>query len=108
MGLHLAKEMAFTADVIDAPRAAEIGFVNRVVPVDELDSTVDGLVDKILAGPPLALSMSKRLLDNAAQSSLAQSVEAEGLAQNVNFPTDDVAEAGAAFVEKRDTNFRGS
>jgi enoyl-CoA hydratase/carnithine racemase len=54
------------------------------------------------------LSMTKRLLDNAAHSTLAQSVEAEGLAQNINFPTADVAEAAAAFVEKRDTRFRGN
>jgi enoyl-CoA hydratase/carnithine racemase len=108
VGLHLAKEMAFTADVIDAARAAEIGFVNRVVPADALDATVEAMVDKIVAGPPLALSMTKRLLDNAAHSTLAQSVEAEGLAQNINFPTADVAEAAAAFVEKRDTRFRGN
>ena len=108
VGLHHAKEMAFTADVIGAERAAEIGFVNRVVAVDELDDAVNAFVRRIVTGPPLALSMSKRLLDNAATSSLAQAVEAEGLAQNVNFGTADVAEAAAAFVEKRDTRFRGS
>ena len=107
VGLQFAKEMAFTGDVIDATRAEEIGFVNRVVGVDAFDSAVDELVQRIVAGPPLALSMSKRLLDNAAQSSLAQSVEAESLAQNVNLGTADVAEAAAAFVEKRDTHFRG-
>jgi enoyl-CoA hydratase/carnithine racemase len=108
IGLHHAKELAFTADVIDADRAAEMGFVNRVVATDELDTAVDEYVRRIVAGPPLALSMSKRLLDNAATSSFAQAVEAEGLAQNVNFGTADVAEAAAAFVEKRDTRFRGS
>jgi enoyl-CoA hydratase/carnithine racemase len=108
VGLHHAKELAFTGDVIDAVRAAEIGFVNRVVGVDGFDEAVDDLVQQIVAGPPLALSMSKRLLDNAAQSSLAQSVEAEDLAQNVNFGTADVAEAGVAFGEKRTAHFRGA
>ena len=106
VGLHRAKEMAFTAEVIDAATAKDIGFVNRVVPVDELDATVDELLEKILAGPPLALSMTKRLLDNAA-ASLAQAVEAETLAQNINFTTADVAEAGRAFIEKRSAEFRG-
>jgi len=107
VGLHRAKEMAFTAAEYDAEAAREIGFVNQVVEPEDLASATHALVATIAAGPPLALSMSKRLLDNAAHHSLAQAVEAETLAQNVNFTTDDVAEAGAAFVERRDTEFRG-
>lgn len=107
VGLHRAKEMALTAGEFDADAAAEFGFVNRVVPVGGLDDAVGDYVDRIVAGPPLALSMSKRLLDNAAHSTLAQSVEAETLAQNVNFTTADVAEAATAFLEKRRAVFRG-
>jgi 2-(1,2-epoxy-1,2-dihydrophenyl)acetyl-CoA isomerase len=107
VGLHRAKEMAFTAAEYGAEAAREIGFVNQVVAAEELDAAVDALVAKIVAGPPLALSMSKRLLDNAAHQSLAQAVEAETLAQNVNFTTADVAEAASAFVERRGTEFRG-
>ncbi len=107
VGLHRAKEMAFTAAEYDAAAAREIGFVNQVVQPDELESATDALVATIAAGPPLALSMSKRLLDNAAHHSLAQAVEAETLAQNVSFTTDDVAEAGAAFMERRAAEFRG-
>lgn len=107
IGLHHAKELAFTAEVIDAARAVELGFVNRMVAVDALDGAVDELAGAITAGPPLALSISKRLLDQAAHASLAQAVEAEALGQNVNFATDDVVEAGAAFLEKRVARFRG-
>ena len=107
VGLHRAKEMALTAAEYDAAAAQEIGFVNRVVPAEGLDAAVGEYVDRIVAGPPLALSMSKRLLDNAAHSSMAQAVEAEGLAQNLNFGTSDVTEAGLAFVEKRSTAFKG-
>lgn len=107
VGLHRAKEMAFTAGEYDAVAAREIGFVNEVVAADELGAATDALVAKIVAGPPLALSMSKRLLENAAHQTLAQAVEAETLAQNVNFTTSDVAEAAAAFVERRSTEFTG-
>ncbi len=107
IGLHHAKRMAFTGDVLGAAAAAELGFVNEVVAVDELGPTVDGLAAAIAAGPPLALSMSKRLLDNGARSSLAQAVEAETLAQNVNFSTEDVAEGGMSFVERRPPEFKG-
>ncbi|MEM7140605.1 MAG: enoyl-CoA hydratase-related protein [Actinomycetota bacterium] len=107
VGLHRAKEMALTAGEFDAAAAAEIGFVNTVVPPAGLDAAVADYVERIVAGPPLGLSMSKRLLDNAAHSTLAQAVEAESLAQNVNFATDDIAEAGRAFLEKRSARFEG-
>ena len=108
VGLHRAKEMAFTAGEYDAAAAAEIGFVNQVVPADDLESATQALVDKVVAGPPLALSMSKRLLEASANSTLAQAVEQEALSQNINFPTNDVREAAAAFIEKRPTRFTGS
>lgn len=108
VGLHRAKEMAFTAAEYDADAAREIGFVNDVVPAGELESATADLVARIVAGPPLALSMSKRLLDHAAHRTLEQAVEAETLAQNVNFTTADVAEAARAFVERRTTDFRGA
>ena len=107
IGLHRAKEMAFTAEVVNGVEAASIGFVNQVVSAEQLDATVESFVEKIAAGPPLALSMTKRLLDNAA-ASLAQAVESETLAQNINFTTSDVAEAGKAFIEKRPAKFSGS
>lgn len=108
VGLHRAKEMAFTAAEYDADAAREIGFVNEVVAAGGLEAAVADLAARIAAGPPLALSMSKRLLDNAAHQTMAQAVEAETLAQNVNFTTDDVAEAATAFVERRRTTFRGA
>lgn len=107
IGLHRAKRLAFTGDVIDAATAAEIGFVNEVVPADELDAAVDELTRQIAAGPPIALSMTKRLLDNSATGSLLQAVEAEGTAQTVNHGTEDLSEALAAFTEKRLPEFRG-
>lgn len=107
IGLHHAKRMAFTGEIVDAARGAELGFVNDVVATDALAGSVEELVEAIAAGPPLALSMSKRMLENAARSSFAQAVEAESLAQNVNFPTRDVAEGGRSFLERRPARFEG-
>jgi len=107
VGLHHAKRLAFTGDVIGAAEADRLGFVNEVVADGTLHTTVEAVVNVIANGPPLALSMTKRLLDNAAHSTLAQSTEAEGLAQTVNFSTSDTRDAMAAFAEKRDPEFRG-
>jgi 2-(1,2-epoxy-1,2-dihydrophenyl)acetyl-CoA isomerase len=107
VGLHKAKELAFFADIISAQKAAEFGIVNRVVPAAEIDAFVDDWARRLLAGPPLALSMTKKLLNHSHSVTLEQAVEAEAQAQTVNFYTEDAAEAMAAFVEKRDAVFRG-
>lgn len=107
IGLHKAKELAFFADVIDAAEAERFGIVNRVVPQDELDGFVADWADTLAAGPPLALSMTKRLLTLNASADFATALEAEGMAQTVNFGTKDTVEAVSAFIEKRTPTFKG-
>lgn len=107
IGLHKAKELAFFADIISAQDAAELGLVNRVVPAAELDAFVDGWAARLAAGPPLALSMTKTMLNNAFAVSMDQALEDEGRCQTVNFGTADTAEAMAAFIQKREPIFQG-
>ncbi|HLM16475.1 MAG TPA: enoyl-CoA hydratase-related protein [Acidimicrobiia bacterium] len=107
IGVHRAKELALTARMVHGPEAYDLGLVNRVVPVHELDATTAELADAIAAGPPLALSMTKRELDNAGTSSLAQALEIEALAQSVNVGTEDIREALTAYVERRPPEFKG-
>ena len=107
VGMQRAKELVLLADVIDAPRAAEMGLVNRVVPQAELDITVDEFVGKLLAGPPIALATSKKLLNHSFTSTLEEALEAEGIGQAYQFTTSDVVEAMKAFIEKRDPSFEG-
>ncbi len=107
IGLHKAKELAFFADVITAKEAADFGIVNRVVPAAQLDAVVDDWAGRLAAGPPIALSLTKTLLNNAMAVSMAQAVEDEARAQTVNFNTADLVEAVSAFVEKREPRFEG-
>jgi 2-(1,2-epoxy-1,2-dihydrophenyl)acetyl-CoA isomerase len=107
IGVHRAKELALTARMVHGPEAYDLGLVNRVVPVDDLDATTAELADAIAVGPPLALSMTKRELDNAGTSSLAQALETEALAQSVNVGTEDIREALTAYVERRPPEFEG-
>lgn len=107
IGLHRAKELAFFADIISAEEAAEFGLVNRVVPADQLDEFVDGWAARLAAGPPLALSMTKTMLNNSSVLSLDQALEEESRSQAVNFASADTNEALRAFIEKRDPVFGG-
>jgi 2-(1,2-epoxy-1,2-dihydrophenyl)acetyl-CoA isomerase len=107
IGLHKAKELAFFADVITATEAADFGIVNRVVPAGQLDAFVDDWAARLAAGPPIALSLTKTLLNNAMAVSMSQAVEDEARAQTVNFNTADLVEAVTAFVQKREPKFEG-
>ena len=105
--MHKAKELAFFADVISAKEAADFGIVNRVVPAAELDRFVDDWARRLVAGPPLALSMTKTMLNTSFEVSMDQAHEDEARCQTVNFSTADVVEAMQAFVEKREPHFIG-
>ena len=107
IGMHRAKELAFFADIISAKEAAELGLVNRVVPAAQLDAFVDDWATRLAAGPPIALSMTKRLLTNSFAMSMDEALEAEGMAQSVNSGTEDAPEAIRAFLEKREPRFQG-
>jgi 2-(1,2-epoxy-1,2-dihydrophenyl)acetyl-CoA isomerase len=107
VGLHRAKEIVYFADMLTAAQAADFGFVNRVVADDELDGFVDDWARRLAAGPPIALSLSKALLDNAMAVSMAQALEDEARCQTINFGTADTAEAMRAFAEKREPRFEG-
>jgi 2-(1,2-epoxy-1,2-dihydrophenyl)acetyl-CoA isomerase len=107
IGLHKAKELAFFGDIISAAEAAALGLVNRVVPDAELDEFVQGWATRLAAGPPIALSLSKKLLNEASLRTMQQALEAEALSQSITLTTKDTADAFAAFVEKREPNFQG-
>jgi 2-(1,2-epoxy-1,2-dihydrophenyl)acetyl-CoA isomerase len=107
IGMHRAKELAFFADIIDAKQAEEFGIVNRVVPAGDLDKVVDEWAARLALGPPLALSMTKTLLNNSFAVSMDQALEDEARSQSVNFASADTAEAIAAFIQKREPHFDG-
>src|SRR5207302_9680525 len=97
IGMHRAKELALFADIISAKEALELGLVNRVVPAADLDVFVDDWARRLAAGPPLALSMTKTLLNNSFAVSMDQALEDEARCQSVNSSTGDTAEAMLAF-----------
>lgn len=107
VGLHKAKELALLADMVSAPDAERMGIVNRIVPDGDLDDFVADWAERLAAGPPLALQMTKRLLNDSFESSLDQALANESMAQSVNLASRDTREAILAFLEKRTPTFRG-
>ena len=107
VGLHKAKELAFFADVVPAAEAERLGIVNRVVPAADLDAFVAGWAARLAAGPPIALAMTKGLLNESLGRTVEDALDAEAHGQVANFATSDFREAVGAFLQKRDPKFEG-
>src|SRR6478672_4041593 len=107
VGMHRAKELVLLADIIDAHEAERIGLVNRVVPHDRLGKETQELAQRLAHLPPLALALSKRLLDQAPTMSMAEAIESENAAQALVATSRDTAEAVLAFLENREPNYTG-
>ncbi|HLH46714.1 MAG TPA: enoyl-CoA hydratase [Acidimicrobiales bacterium] len=107
VGLQRAKQLALLGDVVDAATAQRYGLVAEVVPAAELHAFVGAWADRLLAGPPIALSLTKALLESSWAVPFAQALEAEAHAQTVNLASHDAREALAAFAEKRPPVFTG-
>ena len=107
VGLQRAKELAFFADIVGAAEAHELGLVNRVVPVDELDAVAGEWARRLATGPTLALSLTKRLLNASSTVTFEQAIEDEARCQHITAASADMVEGLAAFVERRAPAFRG-
>ncbi len=106
VGLNKAKELCFTARKVNAAEGAALGFVNRVVPADQLLQEAHKLAAEIAAGPPTALAMIKGLLNRSSNSTLEQMLDYESYAQTLAYTTPEHREGVAAFREKRAPDFR--
>ncbi len=107
VGFPKAVEMALTGDVVDAQEALKIGLVSKVVPAAELMNAAMEVAKKIAANPPHAVRMTKRLLRQAQESSLAATLEMSAAFQALVHETKDHEEAMSAMIEKRAGKYTG-
>jgi 2-(1,2-epoxy-1,2-dihydrophenyl)acetyl-CoA isomerase len=107
VGTAKARELYFTADIIDAEAAGKLGIVNRVVADEELPAETMALARRIADGPRIALGYMKRNLLAAETESFQTVLDLEAAHQARCAFTEDHKEAVAAFVEKRRPVFKG-
>ncbi len=107
VGTARARELYFTADLLDASRALAIGLVNRVVPDGQLEQEALGLAARLAGGPRIAYHHMKGNLNRAESGTLAELLDLEAWRQIRTGATEDHREAARAFVEKRAPVFRG-
>lgn len=102
----VARQMAYTGERIDARRALETGLVNAVLAdADALLAHAMELARQIAAKSPLAVAGSKLALNHARDHGTAASLQQLTLLQSAIFDTTEMAEAIAAWKDKRDGDF---
>ena len=107
VGTAKARELYYTAELIDAAQALALGLVNRVVADATLESETMALARKIAKGPRVALRYMKRNMNAAETDSLEDHLDLEAWHHTRTGMTEDHREAARAFVDKREPTFKG-
>ena len=105
IGYIRAAELILLGLPFDATRAAELGFVTRVVPDQKLLATATETAQKLAEKPAGALQACKRLLKRSSREQIEQAVRVENEAFASRVRSADTREAITAFFEKRPPDF---
>lgn len=107
VGVAMARELIYSGAMIGAQEALRIGLVNRVLAPDELMSTARKTASTIAGMGPVAVSAAKRVILEGEEEPLPKANALEVAAFAELFTSADRAEGMAAFLDKRDPDFRG-
>jgi methylmalonyl-CoA decarboxylase len=108
--LPIAKELLFTAQPISAERALDVGFVNHVVPIAELEAATARLAADITRNSPLVIALLKEQLRvlSAATPLTPEGFERIQALRRQIYDSSDYQEGINSFFEKRPPQFHGN
>lgn len=104
VGQKKAREIWYLCDQYDAREALDMGLVNKVVPLEELEETYVAWARKVIAKSPLAIRMLKSSF-NAELDGQAGIQELAGNATLLYYLSEEAKEGKNAFIEKREPDW---
>jgi len=105
VGSLRAAEILLLGDVLDAERARELGLVNAVVPVSELEAHALSVCQRLAGKAPSAVAHTKRLLRNTSPTTMERMQQEFGIFA-AQLASPEAREAIAAFFDKRPPDFK--
>ena len=105
VGPAFAREIMITARQFTASEAKDMGLVNKVVPVAELEKTTREYCDMIAANAPLTMRAAKRIIREVTASDY-DAAACQAWVKEC-FDSEDYREGRRAFMEKRKPVFKG-
>lgn len=106
VGYAKALELTLTSEFVDAEAALRLGIVSKVVPEHALDIEALSLAKRVARHPPTALRMAKRLVREAADASLATTLELAASMQAILLCGREHKEAVDRFLAQQAANTR--
>ncbi len=107
LGQANTADIFFSARKFGAADALGMGFVNRVVPVADLDREVDAYCELLVENAPLTIAAAKFAIRQTGLDAGARDLEQVGRMIETCFNSEDYREGRKAFMEKRKPNFSG-
>jgi enoyl-CoA hydratase/carnithine racemase len=107
MSARVALELMLTGRRVSAHEALELGFVNRVVSIDELDTVVDELAHDLAAKSPLVMRLGRDSFYRVLEMRADDALEYLQSQLTITSLSDDAAEGVRAFLEKRAARWQG-
>lgn len=108
VGVQTALRLLYSADMIDADTALQIGFLSSIVPSDDLESAARAEADRFLSSSPMSQKLIKELLYAGLGRDVETHMSAHTTALAASFKSNDHREGVAAFLERRTANFTGN
>lgn len=107
IGFQKASALSMLGDKISAEEAERLGMIYKVIPLEDFEEEVNKLANKMAKMPTKALGIIKKALNLSLTNSLEEQLALESKYQIEAAQTEDYAEGVAAFIEKRQPNFKG-
>lgn len=106
VGRHKARELFFTGEVVPAAELHRLGAVRSVVPRARLAEEAASLAASLAAKSPIALRLAKEAMNRVEWLPLKEAYRTEQDYTRRLLTFDDAAEARAAYLERRDPQWR--